>query len=154
MATEVGSPAPDFTAPTDNEGDFTLSDHKGKNIVLYFYPKDNTPGCTTQACDLRDNLEVLASEDILVVGVSPDSVKSHAKFRDKHSLNFTLVADEEKTVCEAYDVWLLKKMYGREFFGVARSTFIIDKEGILRHELRNVRVKGHAEKVRELVAAL
>ncbi len=154
MAPEIGKPAPDFTAPTDNEGDFTLSAHKGKNIVLYFYPKDNTPGCTTQACDLRDNIESLAAEDTLVVGVSPDSVKSHTKFREKHDLNFTLVADENKDACEAYDVWLLKKMYGKEFFGVVRSTFIIDKEGILRHELRGVRVKGHVDKVRELLQDL
>jgi len=148
---DAGSPAPDFTLPSDNAGDVTLSDYRGRKVVLYFYPKDDTKGCTTQACDLRDNLPRLDALDAVVLGVSPDPVKSHARFREKHDLNFPLLADEDHEVSEAYGVWKEKSMYGRTYMGIERSTFLIDEEGVVVEAWRKVRPKGHADKV---VAAL
>jgi peroxiredoxin Q/BCP len=144
---EEGSEAPDFTLPSDNAGDVTLSDFRGRKVVLYFYPKDDTSGCTTQACDLRDNLPRLSGIDAVVLGVSPDSVESHARFREKYDLNFPLLADEDHQVSEAYGVWKEKKMYGNTYMGIERSTFLVDEQGVVTHAWRKVSPKGHAEKV-------
>jgi peroxiredoxin Q/BCP len=148
---DAGSPAPDFTLPSDDAGDVTLSDYRGRTVVLYFYPKDDTKGCTTQACDLRDHLPRLDALDAVVLGISPDPVTSHARFREKHDLNFPLLADEDHEVSEAYGVWVEKSMYGRTYMGIERSTFLIDEEGVVVEAWRKVRPKGHADKV---VAAL
>lgn len=144
---DAGSEAPDFTLPSDNAGDVTLSDYRGRKVVLYFYPKDDTSGCTRQACDLRDNLPRLDALDAVVLGVSPDPVESHAKFREKHGLNFPLLADEDHQVSEAYGVWKEKSMYGNTYMGIERSTFLIDEEGMVQEAWRRVRPKGHADKV-------
>lgn len=151
MKVAIGKKAPDFTLPSSAGGNVTLSDYEGKNVVLYFYPKDMTPGCTTEACDFRDFNSEFEGLDTVVLGVSPDPLDKHQKFIDKHQLPFPLLADEEKEVAEAYDVWKLKKNFGKEYMGIVRSTFIIDKEGILVQEWRNVRVKGHVEKVLDYI---
>ncbi|MEN2468067.1 thioredoxin-dependent thiol peroxidase [Ornithinibacillus sp. FSL M8-0202] len=145
MTLEVGKPAPSFALPNQEGEEVRLEDLKGKHVVLYFYPKDMTPGCTTEACDFRDNHESFKELDAVIVGVSPDPVASHQKFITKHELPFLLLADEEHKVAEAYDVWKLKKNFGREYYGVERSTFIIDKEGKLQKEYRKVKVDGHVE---------
>lgn len=147
MQLEPGSQAPDFTAPTDGGATLSLHDLRGKKVVLYFYPKDNTSGCTKQACDFRDNMERITQADAVVVGVSPDSVKSHDKFKVGHNLNFHLVADTEKEICTAYGVWVEKSMYGRKYMGVERSTFVIDEQGTISHVFRKVKVPGHVDKV-------
>lgn len=144
---DEGSMAPDFTLPSDDAGEVTLSDFRGRKVVLYFYPKDDTSGCTTQACDLRDNLPGFSDMDAVVLGVSPDSVESHAKFRAKHDLNFPLLADEDQEVSQAYGVWKEKNMFGNKYMGIERSTFLIDEEGVVQEAWRRVRPKGHAEKV-------
>lgn len=157
----VGQPAPDFALPTDGEP-LVLSSLRGRTVVLYFYPKDNTPGCTTQACDFRDNMEAIAAAGVTVVGVSPDAPKSHAKFRADHGLTFPLVADTEQVAARAYGVWRTKKQYGREYEGIVRSTFLIDPAGVIRHIWDGVRVhrtKGgqtirHVDEVLQAVAAL
>lgn len=151
MTVEIGKQAPDFTLPDQNGEKVSLSDFKGKNVVLYFYPKDMTPGCTTQACDFRDHHESFGELDAVIIGVSPDPITQHEKFIDKHDLPFLLLADEEKQAAEAYDVWKLKKNFGREYYGIERSTFIIDKEGKIQKEYRKVRVKGHVEEALEYV---
>ncbi|TFB13877.1 thioredoxin-dependent thiol peroxidase [Filobacillus milosensis] len=145
MTVEVGKQAPEFTLPASNGEEVSLSDFKGKNVVLYFYPKDMTPGCTTEACDFRDNHKSFEELDAVILGVSPDPVKRHEKFIDKHDLPFLLLADEDNKVAEDYDVWQLKKNFGKEYYGIVRSTFIIDKEGNLVKEWRKVRVKDHVE---------
>jgi peroxiredoxin Q/BCP len=144
---EKGKPAPDFTLPSDQDGDVTLSDLRGRSVILYFYPKDNTSGCTAQACELRDELPRFEGVDAVVLGVSPDSVTSHAKFRKKHDLNFPLLADEDHRVSEAYGVWKEKSMYGRTYMGIERSTFLIDEKGVVTEVWRKVKPKGHAELV-------
>ena len=148
---EEGKLAPDFELPADDGSTVKLSELRGSTVVLYFYPKDDTPGCTTQACDFRDNLGRIQSQDAVVLGVSPDSVESHRRFKEKHGLNFPLLADAENEVAEAYGVWKEKSMYGRKFWGVERSTFLIDPEGRVRKEWRRVKPKGHAEAVSELL---
>ncbi|KHE71080.1 thioredoxin-dependent thiol peroxidase [Halobacillus sp. BBL2006] len=145
MTLEKGKQAPQFTLPANNGETVSLSDYKGKNVVLYFYPKDMTPGCTTEACDFRDHHESFADLDAVILGVSPDPVESHKKFIDKHDLPFLLLADEEHEVAEEYGVWKLKKNFGKEYYGIERSTFIIDKEGNLSEEFRKVKVDGHVE---------
>ncbi|HEX6593044.1 MAG TPA: thioredoxin-dependent thiol peroxidase [Bacillota bacterium] len=147
MVVEIGKQAPNFTLPNQSGKEISLSDFKGKNVVLYFYPKDMTPGCTTQACDFRDNYESFEQADTVILGVSPDPIERHQKFIDKHDLPFELLADEDHQVAKQYGVWKLKKMFGKEFYGIERSTFIIDKEGILQKDYRKVRVKGHVEEV-------
>lgn len=142
-----GDPAPDFRAESDAGGEVALADLAGKRTVLYFYPKDNTPGCTTQACDFRDNLARLQSLGIDVFGVSPDSIKSHHKFRDKYELSFPLLSDPEHTLAEAYGVWREKKNYGRVYKGIVRSTFVIAPDGTLERVYDNVRAKGHVERL-------
>lgn len=144
---EKGSPAPDFTLPSDTEGDVTLSDFRGKKVVLYFYPKDDTPGCTTQACDLRDHLSRLQELDAVVLGVSPDTAESHAKFRTKYGLNFPLLSDVDHRVAEMYGVWKEKSMYGRKYMGIERSTFLIDEEGVVQEVWRKVKPKEHVDLV-------
>ena len=144
---EKGKPAPDFTLASDQDGDVTLSELRGRRVILYFYPKDDTSGCTAQACELRDELPRFEGVDALVLGVSPDSVASHAKFRKKYELNFPLLADEDHRVAEAYGVWKEKSMYGRKYMGIERSTFLIDEKGVVSEAWRKVKPKGHAELV-------
>ncbi|GGD02468.1 putative peroxiredoxin YgaF [Thalassobacillus devorans] len=151
MSVEVGKKAPDFELEASNGEKVKLSDYHGKNVVLYFYPKDMTPGCTTEACDFRDHHESFGDLDAVILGVSPDPVERHEKFIDKHDLPFLLLADEDKQAAEAYDVWQLKKNFGKEYYGIVRSTFIIDKEGNLVKEFRKVRVKGHVEAALEYI---
>lgn len=145
MTLEIGQKAPDMKLPSSNGEEVSLADFKGKNIVLYFYPKDMTPGCTTEACDFRDHHEQFTELDAVIIGVSPDPVERHHKFIEKHGLPFILLADEEHKLAEAYGVWKLKKNFGKEYMGIERSTFIIDRDGNLVKEWRKVRVKGHVE---------
>lgn len=147
MAIEVGKNAPDFMLKNQNSEAISLSDYRDKIIILYFYPKDLTPGCTTQACDFRDHHEIFQNTNTVIIGVSPDPIERHQKFINKYSLPFHLLADEDHQVAKLYEVWQLKKMFGREFYGIVRSTFIIDQAGVLQKEFRNVRVKGHVNKV-------
>ncbi len=149
-----GDPAPDFTAATNGGGSLALASLRGRNVVLYFYPRDDTPGCTKEAEGFRDSLAALDAADTVVVGVSKDSVRRHDAFRDKHGLDFTLVADTDGTVCEAWGVWVEKMNYGRRYMGIERSTFLIDRSGIVRSVWRKVRVKGHVEAVVEAARAL
>jgi len=151
---QPGDKAPDFTAPTDGGDALTLSSLKGKNVVLYFYPKDDTPGCTTEACGFRDNMAALAGSGTVVLGVSRDSVKRHDNFKAKYELPFRLVSDEDGAICEAYGVWVEKVNYGRTYMGIERATFLIDAKGVVRQVWRKVRVKGHVEAVCEAAAAL
>lgn len=151
MSVEIGKKAPDFTLQNQAGDNVSLSDFEGKNIVLYFYPKDMTPGCTTQACDFRDNYDAFKDLNTVIIGISPDPIERHQKFIDKHDLPFQLLADIEQEVAKRYDVWKLKKMFGKEFYGIERSTFIIDQEGIIQKEFRKVRVKGHIEETLDFV---
>lgn len=145
MSAEIGKKAPDFQLLSKGDERVKLSDFKGKNIVLYFYPKDMTPGCTTQACDFRDHYQDFTDVDAVIIGISPDPVNRHEKFIDKYGLPFILLADENQVAAKAYDVWKLKKNFGKEYMGIERSTFIINREGILVKEWRKVKVKGHVE---------
>ncbi|MBD8071193.1 thioredoxin-dependent thiol peroxidase [Bacillus sp. PS06] len=145
MTIEVGQKAPDFELVANNGEKVKLSDFQGKHVVMYFYPKDMTPGCTTQACDFRDFYQDFSELDCVILGVSPDPVAKHEKFRDKYNLPFLLLVDDEHQVAEKYGVWKLKKNFGIEYMGIERSTFVIDKEGNLVKEWRKVRVKGHVE---------
>lgn len=154
MTLEVGSPAPDFTLPTDNDGELSLSGLKGKKVVLYFYPKDSTPGCTTQAKGFRDLKAEFEAENCVIVGASKDTVKRHDNFVKKQELNFPLVSDAESDLCESYGVWQEKKMYGKTFMGIVRTTFLIDENGIIQKIWPKVKVKGHIEEVLEAVKEL
>ncbi len=151
MTIEIGKKAPDFKLLNQNAEEVSLLDYQGKNIVLYFYPKDMTPGCTTQACDFRDNYAAFKENNTVVLGVSPDPVERHTKFIEKHELPFTLLVDETHEVAKLYNVWQLKKTFGKEYYGIVRSTFIIDDQGILQKEYRNIRVKNHVEKTLDYV---
>ena len=144
---KAGDPAPDFEAVLDNGETVSLSQFKGKNVALYFYPKDNTPGCTREACDFRDNISSLVEKNTVVLGVSPDSVKSHQKFKDKFELPFPLISDEAKDVAQAFGVWREKKMYGKTRMGIVRSTFIIGPDGLISKAYDSVKVAGHVEDV-------
>ncbi|TNE46031.1 MAG: thioredoxin-dependent thiol peroxidase [Deltaproteobacteria bacterium] len=144
---QEGNPAPDFTLPSDTEGDVTLSSLRGQKVILYFYPKDMTPGCTIQACDFTERQEDFASKGYNVYGVSPDPVERHEAFREKHNLNFPLLSDTDHAVAEAYGVWREKKNYGKTYMGIVRSTFLIDEEGTLVRIMDNVRAKGHVDKL-------
>jgi len=152
--TEIGAPAPDFTLPRDGGGDISLSAQKPKAVVLYFYPKDDTSGCTKQAIGFTEMAEAFAAAGAVVIGVSKDSVAKHDKFIAKHGLGVILASDEESDVCERYGVWQEKSMYGKKYMGIERSTFLIDGEGVLREEWRKVKVPGHVEAVLEAVKAL
>jgi len=146
---KVGQKAPDFTVMNDKGEKVKLSDYKGKKIVLYFYPKDDTPGCTKEACAFRDGISKIKAHGAVVLGVSPDSVESHKKFKDKFELNFPLLADTEKKVVEAYGTWKEKSMYGRKYMGVERTTFIIDEQGKISHIFPKVKVGEHYDEVLE-----
>ncbi|MHC4925034.1 MAG: thioredoxin-dependent thiol peroxidase [Planctomycetota bacterium] len=146
---EKGSKAPDFELKADDGSTVSLAKLRGKKVVLYFYPKDDTPGCTTQACDLRDGMAGLTAAGIVVLGVSPDSVESHRKFKTKHGLNFPLLADEDHEVAEAYGAWREKTNFGVKSLGIVRSTFLIDETGTVTDVWRRVKAKEHAAWVAE-----
>jgi peroxiredoxin Q/BCP len=144
-----GEPAPDFTLTSDSGETVTLSSLRGRPIVLYFYPEDDTPGCTAQACELRDQYSLFRERGAVVLGVSPDDEASHARFREKYSLPFTLLADPGHRVADDYGVWVERIRYGRKSMGIERSTFVIDKHGNVARALRRVKPEGHAERVLE-----
>lgn len=144
---KVGDVAPDFTAQTDGGGQLTLSKLRGKVVVVYFYPRDNTPGCTVEACDFRDHHASLAKKGVVVIGVSPDSAKSHDGFKAKHALPFALVADPDKAIAMAWGVFKEKVMYGKPMLGIVRSTFVVGADGKIAHVFDRVRVNGHVEAV-------
>ena len=143
----VGQAAPNFELKNERGEAITLNQYKGKYVVLYFYPKDMTPGCTTEACDFRDAYENFSSLNAVILGVSMDDANRHTKFIEKHGLPFSLLVDENHEVAEQYGVWVLKKMYGKEYMGIERSTFLIDENGVVVREWRKVRVKNHIEDV-------
>ncbi len=146
--------APDFTL-RDSEGkEHSLADYRGQYVLVYFYPKDDTPGCTTEACNFRDNLPKFKKEGLVILGISPDTVKSHKKFTDKFQLPFTILADEDKVVVKAYGVWARKKFLGREYDGVLRTSFLIDGAGKIAKTYENVKPKAHADEVLQDLAAL
>jgi len=151
---ETGAKAPDFTLPDQDGEDVSLSSLAGTTVVLYFYPKADTPGCTTQACGVRDHLPDYEQAGVRVLGVSPDPVKLVKKFHDKQGLNFTLLADEDHAVCEAYGVWAEKSMYGKTYWGAQRATFVIDDEGVIRHVIPKVSPKTHDDEVLAAIGAL
>ncbi|MGV3487357.1 MAG: thioredoxin-dependent thiol peroxidase [Tuberibacillus sp.] len=144
---EAGQLAPDFTLQSTTGENITLSELRGKNVVLYFYPKDMTPGCTTEACDFRDQHGDFENINTVVLGVSPDPVEKHQQFTDKHQLPFPLLADVQHEVAEQYGAWQLKKNYGKEYMGIQRSTFVIDGEGVIRKVWPKVKVEGHVQDV-------
>lgn len=146
---QTGMPAPGFTLQDQDGSEQTLASRKGKWVVLYFYPKDMTPGCTTESCNFNDMLPDFEKLNAEIIGISKDSVSRHRKFADKYSLGFTLVSDEDGKVCDAYGVWQLKKNYGKEYMGIVRSTFIIDPEGKIAKIYKNVKVKEHHLRVQE-----
>ncbi len=154
MSVEIGTPAPDFTMPTDGGGSVTLSALRGQPVVLYFYPKDDTSGCTAEACGFRDRFPDFTGTGAAVIGVSKDGVASHDKFKSKHALPFVLASDKETQVAEAYGVWVEKSMYGRKYMGLERATFLIDRDGVVRNVWRKVKVTGHVEAVLKAVKAL
>jgi peroxiredoxin Q/BCP len=154
MSLEAGDKAPAFTLATDGGGKVKLSELRGKTVVLYFYPKDDTSGCTKEACGFRDTMPKLTKAGAVVIGVSKDSVASHDKFKAKHDLNFVLGADTEGAVCEAYGTWIEKSMYGRKYMGIDRATFVIDGAGTIRNVWRKVKVPGHVDEVLAAVKAL
>jgi len=147
MSIEIGKQAPDFEAKDQNGNTIKLSNYRGKKVVLYFYPKDQTPGCTAQACNLRDNYDRLQKEGYEVLGVSSDNEKSHQKFIEKQELPFSLIADEDKKVHELYGTWVEKSMYGRTYMGTARTTFIIDEEGKVSDIIDKVKTKEHSNQI-------
>jgi len=147
MTVEIGIKAPEFTLPANNGEEISLADYKGKKIVLYFYPKDMTPGCTTEACDFRDSYEKFSNSDTVILGISPDPIKKHQKFIEKYELPFLLLSDESTDVAKLYDVWKLKNNFGKEYMGIERTTFLIDENGIIEKVWQKVRVKNHVEDV-------
>jgi peroxiredoxin Q/BCP len=152
---KIGEAVPDFEAPATSDLNFKLSDYKGKsNVVIYFYPKDSTPGCTTEGQNFRDLYNEFKAHDTEVFGVSKDSMKRHENFKAKQGFPFELISDESGEICELFGVWQLKKNYGKEYMGIVRSTFLIDKDGILRRMWDKVRVKGHVDDVLEAVKEL
>ena len=144
---EVGDQAPLFDGQTQGGDTIRLEDYRGRKVALYFYPKDDTPGCTKQACNLRDNYQSLLDAGIVVLGVSPDDVASHDKFAGKYELPFPLIADPERTILEAYGVWGQKNLYGRLFMGVKRTTFLIDEDGVIRHVFKRPKVTEHTAEI-------
>ena len=151
---DVGDKAPDFTLPRDGGGSVTLSDLRPSKVVLYFYPKDDTSGCTTEALDFMGLADAFDSAGCVVIGLSKDSVKAHDKFAAKHGLSVILASDEDSDTCERYGTWVEKNMYGRKYMGIERSTFLIDGEGKIARVWRKVKVKGHADEVLEAVRSL
>jgi peroxiredoxin Q/BCP len=146
---KIGDTAPDFTLPTDGNGEITLSSLKGQKVIVYFYPKDNTPGCTTESCEFNDALPNFESLNTAIIGISKDSVKKHDNFKAKYGFNFPLASDENSDTCERYGVWKEKSMYGKTFWGIERSTFLIDEEGKIAAIWNKVKVKGHVEAVQQ-----
>ena len=154
MAVAIDQPVSDFQIPATGEKTVNLSELKGKQVVIYFYPKDSTPGCTTEGQGFRDHYAEFQAANTEVFGVSRDSLKSHENFKAKQAFPFDLLSDKDEALCQLFDVIKLKKLYGKEYMGVDRSTFLIDKEGVLRHEWRGVKVPGHVEAVLEQAKAL
>ena len=154
MSLEIGDKAPDFTLPTDGDGKVSLKGLKGKAVILYFYPKDDTTGCTAEACGFRDALPNFSKTGATVIGLSKDSPASHDKFKKKYKLPFTLASDEDTAVAKKYGVWVEKSMYGRKYMGIERATFLIDKDGVVRHVWHKVKVPGHVGEVLKAVQAL
>jgi thioredoxin-dependent peroxiredoxin len=150
---EEGAPAPDFTLASDSGEALTLSSLRGKRIILYFYPKDDTPGCTKQACGIRDAWGEFERSGAIVLGVSPDSTRSHAKFREKYALPFTLLADEDHAVAERYGVWVEKTFAGKKYMGIERSTFVVDADGNVAKVFRRVKPDEHADQVLDALGA-
>ncbi|MCU9614652.1 thioredoxin-dependent thiol peroxidase [Caldibacillus lycopersici] len=151
MTVTVGELAPDFEVLASNGERLKLSDFRGQHVVLYFYPKDLTPGCTTEACDFRDRQKEFSELNATILGISADELDSHKKFAEKHGLPFLLLVDEDHKVSEQFGVWTLKKNFGKEYMGIQRSTFVIDKDGVLVKEWRNVKVDGHVEAALEFI---
>ncbi len=151
---KLGELAPDFTLPASSGQQVTLSAFRGKNVVVYFYPKDMTPGCTTQACDFRDSLDLFNDENTIILGINRDTIAKHVTFINKNNLPFQLLSDEEHVVTELYGAWKLKKNFGKEYMGIERSTFVIDKEGKLVKEWRKVKVKEHVKEVLAVIKEL
>jgi thioredoxin-dependent peroxiredoxin len=149
----VDQPVPDFTAPATG-GEFTFSSLRGKKVVLFFYPKDNTPGCTQENSEFRDNYAKFKKAGAEIIGISRDSLKSHENFKAKLELPFTLISDADEAICTLFDVIKMKKMYGKEVRGIERSTFLVDADGVLRHEFRGIRVPGHVDAIVEAVKAI
>ena len=154
MAVAIDQPVTDFEAPATSGQTVSLASLKGKQVVIYFYPKDSTPGCTTQGQGFRDQLEAFKAANTEVFGVSRDSLKSHENFKAKQAFTFELISDKEEALCQLFDVIKLKKLYGKEYLGVDRSTFLIDKDGVLRQEWRGVKVPGHVDAVLAAAQAL
>jgi len=154
MSIDVGDQVPEMSLPTDGGGTVNLADLKGSKTVLYFYPKDDTPGCTKEAQAFRDQIGDFEAAGLRVIGVSKDGVAKHDKFKAKHDLPFTLISDEESGLCEAFGVWVEKSMYGKKYMGVERATFLIDGDGVVREAWRKVKVPGHAEAVLAAAKAL
>lgn len=154
MSVSIGQPAPDFTLPTDGGGSLTLSSLRGRKVVLYFYPKDDTSGCTAEACQFRDEMPRFEGSSAVIIGVSKDSVTSHDKFKKKYDLPFSLASDENSDVCERYGVWVEKSMYGRKYMGIERTTFLIDEAGIVRQAWSKVKVPGHGAAVLKAIGEL
>ena len=151
---QLDQAVPDFQLPSTNNTTFSLSAHKGKNIVIYFYPKDNTPGCTLEGQNFRDHIAEFEAHDTVIFGISRDSVRVHENFKAKQAFPFELLSDADEEACALFDVLHLKKNYGREYMGIVRSTFLIDKEGVLRKEWRKVKVKEHLAEVLQAVTEL
>ncbi|GGI17119.1 thioredoxin-dependent thiol peroxidase [Gottfriedia solisilvae] len=147
MTVDIGVKAPDFTLPANNGEEVSLSNYRGRKVVLYFYPKDMTPGCTTEACDFRDAYEKFINAGATILGISPDPIQKHQKFVEKYHLPFILLSDETTEVAKLYDVWKLKKNFGKEYMGIERTTFLINEEGMIEKVWQKVRVKNHVEDV-------
>lgn len=147
MNLKIGDKAPDFEGKNQNNESVKLSSFIGEKVVLYFYPRDNTPGCTAQACNLKDNFNELSRKGYKIIGVSSDSIKSHKKFEEKYSLPFDLISDEDKTIHKSYGTWIEKSMYGRKYMGTARWTFIIDENGIINNIIEKVKTKEHTNQI-------
>ena len=147
MNLKIGDKAPDFEGKNQNNESVKLSNFIGEKVVLYFYPRDNTPGCTAQACNLKDNFNELSRKGYKIIGVSSDSIKSHKKFEEKYSLPFDLISDEDKAIHKSYGTWIEKSMYGRKYMGTARWTFIIDENGIINNIIEKVKTKEHTDQI-------
>jgi thioredoxin-dependent peroxiredoxin len=154
MSIKIGNKAPAFNLPANGEQMASLKSLTGKNVIVYFYPKDDTPGCTKEACGFRDAMPDFKKANTVVIGISKDTVAKHEKFISKYDLNFSLASDEDNSMCDDYEVWKEKNMYGRKYMGIERSTFLIDEKGVLRAEWRKVKVPGHVDEVLAAVKAL
>ena len=154
MSLEIGAAVPDFTAPATDDTEITLSQLRGKQVVIYFYPKASTPGCTTEGGDFRDRKTQFDAANTVIIGVSRDGIRAQQNFKNKQEFNFALLSDKDESVCNLFDVIKLKKLYGKEYMGIERSTFLIDSEGKLAQEWRKVKVKDHAQAVLEAAQAL